>query len=175
MRSPDVDPARIILYGHSLGGAVALHLAAANPHSFMAVIIENTFLSIPKMASYAQPKIAWATFMVTDIWDNEAQIRKLKEAARDKTKRAAHILFITGEHDHVVPPAQMTELWRQIQELSPVRPDIKIARMHMDLCKHTCFGVAGYHDHLSRFYYSISGERTMQALALPKNAPEGML
>ncbi len=34
----------IILYGQSLGGAVALHLATkASPH---AVILENTFLSI---------------------------------------------------------------------------------------------------------------------------------
>jgi fermentation-respiration switch protein FrsA (DUF1100 family) len=47
---------QIVVLGKSLGGAVALHLAASNPDTFKAIVIENTFLSIedvaPKVGSY---------------------------------------------------------------------------------------------------------------------------
>jgi hypothetical protein len=165
--SPYVDPSRIILYGHSLGGAVALHLAAENLSKFMAVIIENTFMSIPKMANYAKPAIAWATFVVTETWDNESQIRSLRESAKDKSKRMPDILFITGENDNIVPPIHMNELWRQAQEISHIRPEVKVLRFHMDQCSHTCYGIPGYYDGISKFYYSATGEKPMQALALP--------
>ena len=171
MTSPNVDPSRIILYGHSLGGAVALHLAAANPTKFMTVVIENTFMSVPKMADHAQPVIAWATFVVTESWNNEEQVRLLKESTKDKSKQAPNILFITGENDHIVPPVHMNELWRQAQEISHIRPDVKVTRFHMDQCSHTCFTVPGYYDGVSKFYYGATGGKPMQALALP---PEGV-
>lgn len=41
-----MDKSKIVLYGHSLGGAVALHLAAENADRVSAVIAENTFLRI---------------------------------------------------------------------------------------------------------------------------------
>ncbi len=42
--------AQVVVLGKSLGGAVALHLAAANPGRFRAVVVENTFTSIEDMA-----------------------------------------------------------------------------------------------------------------------------
>jgi pimeloyl-ACP methyl ester carboxylesterase len=42
--------AQIVVLGRSLGGAVALHLAADNPKAFKALVIENTFLSIEDVA-----------------------------------------------------------------------------------------------------------------------------
>ena len=41
------------MLGKSLGGAVALHVAAANPERVAAVIVENTFLSIEDVAPKA--------------------------------------------------------------------------------------------------------------------------
>lgn len=37
---------KIILYGQSIGGAVALDLAARNPQTVAGLILENTFLSV---------------------------------------------------------------------------------------------------------------------------------
>lgn len=37
---------QIVVFGRSLGGAVALHLAATNPGAINSLIVENTFLSI---------------------------------------------------------------------------------------------------------------------------------
>jgi pimeloyl-ACP methyl ester carboxylesterase len=42
----DIRKDKIVLFGHSLGGAVALHLAADNPTKVAAVIVENTFVRI---------------------------------------------------------------------------------------------------------------------------------
>ena len=42
---------RVVIYGQSLGGAVAIQLVAKNRHTgdIVGLILENTFLSIPKM------------------------------------------------------------------------------------------------------------------------------
>ena len=49
----DIDPSRIILFGRSLGGAVAIHVAGQrhNQDRIAGVILENTFTSIPDMGS----------------------------------------------------------------------------------------------------------------------------
>ena len=41
---------KIILYGQSLGGAVALDLAVRNANSITGLILENTFLSIVRLS-----------------------------------------------------------------------------------------------------------------------------
>lgn len=42
---------KIILYGQSLGGAVAIDLAMRNPQCISALIIENSFLSIVRSST----------------------------------------------------------------------------------------------------------------------------
>ena len=41
---------QIAIFGRSLGGAVAIHLAAANPGKIAALMVENTFTSIEDVA-----------------------------------------------------------------------------------------------------------------------------
>ena len=41
---------QVMLLGKSLGGAVAIHLAAANPTRVRALLVENTFTSIEDVA-----------------------------------------------------------------------------------------------------------------------------
>lgn len=47
---PSKGTVQVVVMGKSLGGAVALHLAADNPSTFRAIVIENTFLSIEDVA-----------------------------------------------------------------------------------------------------------------------------
>jgi abhydrolase domain-containing protein 13 len=42
----DINQSRLILFGRSLGGAVALHAASAYPSAPAALILENTFTSV---------------------------------------------------------------------------------------------------------------------------------
>ncbi|MEW5772055.1 MAG: alpha/beta hydrolase [Thermodesulfobacteriota bacterium] len=49
------DPARVVLWGRSLGGAVAAHLAAGLDEPPAALIMESTFTSLPDMGAVAYP------------------------------------------------------------------------------------------------------------------------
>lgn len=47
----DLDPTKIVVYGRSLGGAVAVQVASQSECSDLyAVIIENSFSSLPDIA-----------------------------------------------------------------------------------------------------------------------------
>ena len=56
-----MSAAQVVVLGKSLGGAVALHLAASNPSSFKAIVVENTFLSIEDVAPKASSWVCQAT------------------------------------------------------------------------------------------------------------------
>ncbi len=103
----DLDRGRIVAFGRSLGGAVAAALAAANPGALRAVILENTFTSIPDMAGCLLPLLARLvgpgaplTFLVRDQWRTAERIGAI----------AAPLLLICSGRDEMVPPAQMREL-----------------------------------------------------------------
>lgn len=49
----NISAMQIALFGRSLGGAVAIYLAASNPQAVKAVMIENTFTSIEEVAPKA--------------------------------------------------------------------------------------------------------------------------
>ena len=51
---PDIDHGKLVLYGRSLGGAVAFNVAALDQYTdfLFAVIVENTFTSIPEISKY---------------------------------------------------------------------------------------------------------------------------
>ncbi len=51
-----IDRAKIVLFGHSLGGSVALHLAADNPTRCAAVIVENAFLKVVRLPPCPPPR-----------------------------------------------------------------------------------------------------------------------
>ncbi len=103
----DIDRTRIVAFGRSLGGAVAAALAVANPGALRAVVLENTFTSIPDMAGCLMPLLAKLVgtgaplnFLVRDRWHTASRIAAI----------AAPLLFICSGLDEMVPPAQMREL-----------------------------------------------------------------
>jgi fermentation-respiration switch protein FrsA (DUF1100 family) len=95
------SPDRIVLFGESLGSAVAARLAAESPAG--AVILETPFLSIRDMARVHYP---WApAFLIRDRFDNAARVPSI----------AAPKLFLVAERDEIVPPEQ----GRRLYELAP--------------------------------------------------------
>ncbi|KAH9949776.1 Alpha/Beta hydrolase protein [Amylocystis lapponica] len=111
----------IVLYGHSLGGAVAICLAARLQSSeFPAVkglIVENPFLSIPSMVQALYPQrwlpYRYLTPFVFDKWDAGAAIRGARErpAGSLLERLSEDMLVLTSEKDEVVPTAMAGELY----------------------------------------------------------------
>ncbi|KGG51825.1 hypothetical protein DI09_26p250 [Mitosporidium daphniae] len=98
----------IILYGQSIGSAVALGLAATlQPDEISAIIIENPFLSISKLA----PSVLLMDldffgkliekFIIIDNWNNEESCRKISQKEKD-----AHlfipVLILSGYMDSMI-------------------------------------------------------------------------
>ena len=69
-----VSYGRIILYGESLGGAVATHLALERP--VRALITESTFTSTPDMARELYP--FFPTFFISSRFDTLAKIKDIR-------------------------------------------------------------------------------------------------
>ncbi len=94
-----IEPKQIVLYGESLGGAVAIEIAHRFPVA--GVILESTFTSLKEMAKVYFPIIP--TFLISQKF---ASIDKVAMIAAPK-------LFIHGHRDSIVPFAIGKELFEK--------------------------------------------------------------
>jgi fermentation-respiration switch protein FrsA (DUF1100 family) len=81
---------RLVLWGESLGSAVAVHLAAER--AVAGVVLEAPFTSVAAIAQWHYPFLP-AARLVRDRFDARAQIGRLR----------APVLVLHGGHDRVVP------------------------------------------------------------------------
>lgn len=110
MTRPDLDKTKVVLFGRSLGGAVAVRLASANPHRVAAIIVENTFLSIPHMASTL---FSFLPMRLLPLWCYKNQFLSYRQVLQCRMPS----LFVSGLSDQLIPPVMM----KQLYELSPAR------------------------------------------------------
>jgi uncharacterized protein len=82
---------RIVLYGESLGAAVAVQMAAE--HRVGALILEAPFCSVGASAVYRYPIFPMAPWLVRDKFDSLSKIARAN----------APVLIIHGERDAVTP------------------------------------------------------------------------
>lgn len=100
-KHPKLHGSKLIMFGRSLGGAVAISLAHRYPNLVSGVIVENTFLSIAAMVDTLMPLIAPAKGLILRIgWNSELLIQELQQP----------IMFISGLKDELVPPIHMKKL-----------------------------------------------------------------
>lgn len=92
----DVDPAKIILFGRSLGGGAVCTLAAERPSA--ALILMSTFTSARSFAK----KYLVPGFLVRDPFDNLAVVRDYPKP----------VLLIHGKFDEVIPYSHGTRLYK---------------------------------------------------------------
>lgn len=105
----DVDPNKIVVMGHSMGGAVAIHLAATADEygqKISAVIIENTFTSLPHAAGHIFRNITSKLGnLPLSFYSNKFQ--SLEKISRIRIP----ILFICGDSDEIVDPRMTRALF----------------------------------------------------------------
>jgi fermentation-respiration switch protein FrsA (DUF1100 family) len=104
-----VPPERVILYGKSLGGAIATDLASRRPHR--ALVLVNSFTSIPDMA---QKQVPWlpARWLVRNRMDNLGKI--------GRTNRPVFIAHATN--DGLIPFGQGERLFAAAGEPKQFHP-----------------------------------------------------
>ncbi|KAG6910262.1 hypothetical protein DXG01_012073 [Tephrocybe rancida] len=100
---PHLAQVPIILYGHSLGGGVAIDLASRNPSYISAIVVSNTFTSVPDIVR-AWPLIGAFSFVCTQKWRS---VDKLRHIPKDTP-----MLMISGRQDEVIPAQLMDRLWQ---------------------------------------------------------------
>jgi abhydrolase domain-containing protein 13 len=100
----DIHSKKIIAFGRSLGGAVAINLAASYPEHVSAVIVENTFTSILDMIDCLFPLLSHFKFLSFNVWNSLATIQYFPSTLPT--------LFLSGEVDDLVPPKMMAQLYQ---------------------------------------------------------------
>lgn len=83
----DVDPARIVLFGRSIGGGAVCELAKNRPSA--ALVLMSTFISIRSFA----PKYLVPSFLILDPFDNQTVVASYKKP----------VLVIHGKRDDLIP------------------------------------------------------------------------
>lgn len=96
----DLDHSKIFVFGRSLGGAVAIHLASKHQSRLRGIILENTFTSIADMIDVVLPVFKVFKPLLTNPW-------RSADALPDVD---LPILFLAGEADELVPHSMMLEL-----------------------------------------------------------------
>jgi pimeloyl-ACP methyl ester carboxylesterase len=112
LKRREPDPGKRFLYGYSLGGAMAIAMAAEQD-GFAGVIVEASFTSISGIVR--ESKWGWVpglTLFVTQNFDSAERIRKVNEP----------LLFIHGTMDGVVPHTMSDQL---LADAITVRPEYK--------------------------------------------------
>ncbi|XP_043502021.1 protein ABHD13 [Polistes fuscatus] len=106
---PNINTNEIIVFGRSLGGAIAIDLATReeNARRIWCLILENTFTSIPDMAAFVGSKffLYLPLFIYKNKYLSNFKIRSM----------TVPTLFISGLADTFVPPGMMQELYKNCQ------------------------------------------------------------
>ncbi|ORX52059.1 alpha/beta-hydrolase [Hesseltinella vesiculosa] len=98
---PILKHTKLVAYGQSIGGAVSIDLVSRNEDAFSGLIVENTFLSIPKLIPSVFPILKYFTVLCHQNWPSEVNIQRIVKTP---------VLFLSGGKDELIPSAHMARL-----------------------------------------------------------------
>ncbi len=100
----DVDPDRLVLFGRSLGCAVAAEMAVR--HDVYAVVLESPFTSIPAMARRAYPFLPGLGLLTGNMYDTLGKTARIE----------APVMVLHGDSDAIVPFEMGREVFEAARE-----------------------------------------------------------
>ena len=148
-RNGEIDDKKIILYGQSIGGAVAIDLAARNQEHVAGIIVENTFTSLRNLIPNVMPLMTWFRWLCHQRWESYQRLQEMLVSG-DQMPR---ILFLSGVKDELVPPRHMQELFALVEAKQKDCAKIKFfdKGTHNDTCLQP-----GYFEELTSFVREFS-------------------
>lgn len=144
----DLKDSKLVIYGQSLGGAVAIKLVAENQHvgDIAGVILENTFVSIRKLIPIAFPPAKYLARLCHQFWASEETLPKITAKIP--------ILFLSGLKDEIVPASMM----RTLYEICNVKT--KVWRTFENGSHNATVAEPGYFDAIWEFLVQEVQDRT---------------
>jgi fermentation-respiration switch protein FrsA (DUF1100 family) len=100
---PEVDPARLVYFGESLGAAVALRLATERPPA--ALVLRSPFASLAEVGRHHYP-----------VLPVSALLRDRYDAAALAGRLTAPLLVVAGGRDRIVPAGHSRRLFAAAPE-----------------------------------------------------------
>lgn len=100
---PILGQTKIIVYGQSIGGAVGIDLASRNTSRISALVVENTFMSLPKLVPHVIPALAPFVFLMHQRWGSDELVPTFSPDFP--------VMYLSGARDELVPPSQMRTLF----------------------------------------------------------------
>jgi uncharacterized protein len=122
LAQPRVDRKRVLYFGRSLGGAIALKLACEHPPA--GLILLSTFASIREVAQSWFPGRRIPDALVRSIPDAYPSVRRIKNLR-------APLLVLHGEVDELVPLSQAEKLYKAARR--PKKIHVFAGRDHNDV------------------------------------------
>jgi fermentation-respiration switch protein FrsA (DUF1100 family) len=95
---PEVDPARVVYFGESLGAAVALRLATERPPA--ALVLRSPFASLAEVGRLHYPLLP-VSLLLRDRYDSAALADRL----------ATPLLVVAGGRDQIIPAGHSRRLF----------------------------------------------------------------
>ncbi|KAJ5127290.1 hypothetical protein N7448_008069 [Penicillium atrosanguineum] len=135
---PEFSDTKFVIYGQSLGGAVAINLVATNQEQgdIGGLILENTFLSIRKLIPSVFPPARYLARLCHQYWTSEDVLPMITKVP---------VLFLSGLKDELVPPSNMTQLF------AACKSERKIWRTLPNGGHNDSVAEPGYFDHIHSF------------------------
>jgi len=99
-RREDVDPRRIVVFGRSLGTAIAVHLAAERPDAIAAAVLVSPYDSMTAIGKLHYPYLPVSLLL-----------RHPFDAVPDARRNRMPLLAIVGERDSIIPPSRSRALY----------------------------------------------------------------
>jgi uncharacterized protein len=101
---PEVDTDRIVYFGESLGGAVAVGLASERPPA--ALILRSPISSVRSIGRHHYPFLPIVDPLIRDRWPADEQMGGIR----------APLLVVVAERDRIVPPSESRRLYDAAQD-----------------------------------------------------------
>ncbi|SGZ57469.1 CIC11C00000002607 [Sungouiella intermedia] len=97
----------LVLYGRSLGGAVLVYISSIFPSAILGIILENTFLLIPKTVPHIFPALKYFTILVHQKWNTEVLVPQIPSNIP--------VLLFSARRDEIVPPSHMDRIFQLLR------------------------------------------------------------